>query len=371
MRIAQVTFGLDDAAAGVGEAVSSLSLAQLGLGHEVKVFGIASRDQLGNLERWGEMPLSINEVRAPFESIGYAPSLLRSLCEYDPQIVHLHGLWLYPALAVLNWSSLTRRPFIYSVHGMLNPQALEFSYWKKRVARLLFQDRVLRSASIIHATSDREAKDIEAFGLANPVSIVPWGIWPANVPVFSSHETRKKILFLGRIHPIKGLECLVRAWAEVENDFLDWDIDIVGSDHDGYSTYLRQLAKELDVKRLSISPPMYGSKRDSEMAAADLFVLPSLTENFAMTVAESLMMETPVIVTKGVPWARLQQQGCGWQIDHGIEHLEQALRFAMSLGKSELKKMGRSGRNWMLREYQWGSVAKIMIETYRSVSHAH
>jgi glycosyltransferase involved in cell wall biosynthesis len=97
---------------------------------------------------------------------------------------------------------------------------------------------------------------------------------------------------------------------------------------------------------------------------ADLFVLPSLNENFGLTVAEALAAGTPVISTKGAPWSGLEIEGCGWWIDHGVAPLAAALAHAMALPREALKAKGDKGREWMMRDFCWDPIAHNMLDVY-------
>src|SRR5262249_54878175 len=101
---------------------------------------------------------------------------------------------------------------------------------------------------------------------------------------------------------------------------------------------------------------------------ADIFVLPTLNENFGVTVAEALAAGTPVIATKGAPWGALQREGCGWWIDHGVEPLATALATAMLLKRDALQAMGAKARAWMARDFSWDRVAYDMLNIYRWLS---
>src|SRR5262249_10933006 len=147
----------------------------------------------------------------------------------------------------------------------------------------------------------------------------------------------------GRIHPKKGLDHLIRAWAKVETGYDHWRLRIVGPAELGHDAELRTLAENLKLSRVSIEPAIYGDRKYAAFREADIFVLPTLNENFAMTVAEALAAGTPVISTKGAPWAGLEVNRCGWWIDHGIEPLAAALNDAMTLPREELRAMGARG----------------------------
>jgi glycosyltransferase involved in cell wall biosynthesis len=308
-------------------------------------------------------------VRGKPRSFGYAPDLDRALARFDPDIVHLHGLWMYPALAVWRWHRRTGKPYVYSAHGMLSPVALGFSGWKKRIARSLFQDAALARAAIMHATTEAEAEEFRLFGLRNRIAVVPLGIHVTPVPVVPP-EPFRRVLSLGRFHPQKGLDRLVEAWSRLEDKFPDWVLDLVGPDEAGHMAELQNLADRLQVQRVAIRPALHGAERDACMAAAELFVLPTRGENFALTVPESLMMATPVIATHGAPWAGLEREGCGWWIEQGVDPLVNALEAAMRLTDEERRGLGQRGRDWMLRDYAWAAVAGKMQIVYQDAIRA-
>lgn len=364
MRIAHVTSGLDRFAAGIGATVAAISAEQKAKGHEVKVFGLESAAwKEADRARWKGAQADSFPVWGWLRSFGYSPKLGSAIFDFAPDVVHLHGMWMYPAAAVLSWHKHTRRPYVYSPHGMLSPVALSFSPRKKRIARYLFQDQVLMRAAFLHATSDAEANDFRRFGLKNPISIVPLGIHYAAVPPVERAGNRI-ILTLGRLHPQKNLSTLIQAWAHLEGRFPDWSLQIVGPDERQYRKVLEELVTKLKVRRVKFEDAVVGDDRDALMARADLFVLPTKSENFALTVAESLMMMTPVITTRGAPWSGLVREGCGWWIEHGTDHLVTALESAMNLTDDQRLAMGRRGRAWMLRDYSWSAVADSMLEAY-------
>jgi glycosyltransferase involved in cell wall biosynthesis len=364
-RIAHVTSGLDRHAAGVGVVVSALSGEQQSKGHEVRVFGLESPAWLeGDMDCWRGAPVEAFKVIAQPRSFGFSPGLASALESYDPEIVHLHGLWMYPARAVWNWHRRTGKPYIYSAHGMMSPVALAFSMWKKRLARHLFQDAALTRAAILHATTETEVDDFRRFGLRNRIVVVPLGIHETPVSVVPP-EPYRRVLSLGRFHPQKGLDQLIKAWSQLEDQFPGWVLDLVGPGEGGHKAELEKLADRLSIQRVTFRSALHGVERDACMAGAELFVLPTRGENFALTVAESLMMETPVIATHGAPWPGLAREGCGWWIEYGVEALVSVLQEAMNLTDEQRLNLGKRGRDWMLRDYTWGAVADKMLDVYQ------
>ena len=298
---------------------------------------------------------------------GVSPQMKRWLREKmlsgHDGIVHAHSLWrmanIYPVKAAKD----TQVKFVVSPRGTLSPAALEYSALAKKAFWHLFQKSALRDATAFHATSEREYEDIRKSGYRQPVAIIPNGI---DVPELIARAPKqlKRLLFLGRIHPIKGINNLLRAWREVQDHHKDWQLVIAGPDTAGYLSELRKLADDLALARCEFSGPLYGADKTEAYRQADLFVLPTHSENFGMTVAESLAAETPVIVTKGAPWEALRQKEAGWWIDIGAEPLVAALEQALDLPSSVLKKKGHHGRDWMIRDFSWQAVADNMGSFY-------
>jgi glycosyltransferase involved in cell wall biosynthesis len=287
----------------------------------------------------------------------------------EGHIIHNHGLWLFPNLYAA-WQ-LSKQPnslakIVHSPRGMLGKEARRISAWKKEPVWWLWQKDALKAAHCLHATAESEYEEIRQAGLKNPTAIIPNGIdIPDMPPVKRESRKLKTILSLGRIHPKKGLDRLVRAWAELEDRFPKWSLRLIGSAELGHDLELIALGKLLKVKRLTIEPAAYGDAKWQAYQAADLFVLPTLNENFGITVAEALACEVPVISTKGAPWQGLEQEKCGWWIDHGVEPLASTLSKAIELDDSIRAEMGRRGKAWMARDFGWPAIGEEMANVYR------
>ena len=179
----------------------------------------------------------------------------------------------------------------------------------------------------------------------------------------------KNILYTGRIAPIKGLDNLCKAVAEVNME--EWRLIIVGPDQENHTAELRKISENFGVQGLiDFVGPKYGDDLQRMYEEADIFVLPSYSENFGSVVVEALSHSIPVIATKGTPWQELEENGCGWWIDVGIKPLVEALRTAMSLRDEERQAMGRRGRKLVEEKYTWDAVVKAMISGYEEVLNA-
>jgi glycosyltransferase involved in cell wall biosynthesis len=184
-------------------------------------------------------------------------------------------------------------------------------------------------------------------------------------PESAAPAVERVVLSLGRIHPKKGLGRLVHAWSKVEAGYPGWRLKIAGPPELGHDNELRALAVSLGLTRISIEGPIYGEARTAAYQDADVFALPTLNENFGLTVAEALAAGTPVISTKGAPWRGLEAEGCGWWVEQGVEPVAAALAQAMAFPREGLKAMGVRGRAWMARDFSWDRVARDMLDVYR------
>lgn len=292
-------------------------------------------------------------------SSGLSSTLRFVLPQMD--VVHNHGLWLWPNLEAGWQAARAGKPLIVSPRGMLDQQALSFSRWRKRLVWRVAQGAIVRAAACLHATSEQEYREIRNAGLANPVAIIPNGIDLPKMERASATGSRVA-LSLGRVHPIKGLDRLIRAWALAAAP--DWRLRIVGPAEQNHDQELRALVRSLGLTTVTIEPAVYGEKKGEILRRADLFILSTLNENFAISVAEALAAGIPAISTKGAPWSGLVREGCGWWIDHGVEPLTAALREAMALPPEIRREMGSKGRAWMERDFTWDAVARDMKAVY-------
>jgi glycosyltransferase involved in cell wall biosynthesis len=367
LRSVHVIAGLDPAHGGPSYTVPRLCEALAMAGAEARLLSVGGEDVAPNdgggrcfRPDWAGVPF-VRELRC-------SAGLTRALRELAPKadVIHNHGLWLMPNVEAGRVALLAGKPFIVAPRGMLSSAALAFSPLKKRVVWALLQGDVVRRASCIHATSEQEHDEIRDFGLQNPIAVIPNGI---DIPVLDSRSTAatdggRTVLSLGRIHPKKGLDRLVRAWAMVEAAHPDWRLRIIGPDELGHARELAALATKLKTQRVSIEGSVAGDAKSATYREADLFVLSTLNENFAVTVAEALAAGTPVIATKGAPWHGLEREDCGWWIDHGVEPLVATLAEAMDMERGVLRAKGAKGRAWMKRDFSWDRVAHDMLAVY-------
>ena len=365
MHIVHTVSSVSSEAAGTSYVVPRLCQTLAELGNEVDLLSLGTPGAAVD-ENYKHTSFQVNfDSVALFQKLGISSAMRSALLKSDGEIFHSHGLWMMPNIYPAQVSRKSNRPFVLSPHGMLAPKALEISKNRKRVFGTVFQRQALRTTTVFHATSELEFESIRAFGLSQPVAIIPNGVDIPEAGHAGRGKARKTVLYLGRIHPIKNLETLLAAWKTIQHDHDDWSLTICGTGEPDYIQQLQQLMTTLKLDRAVISDPVYGSAKQVLYEQAELYVLPSKSENFAMTVAESLACGTPVISTKGAPWAGLESNGCGWWVDHGVEPMVTVLQNAMSLSAKHRQAMGHRGRDWMAADFSWEAISRQMLEVYQ------
>lgn len=300
--------------------------------------------------------------------LSYSPQLIKELERFQCDIFHGHGLWQLPVHTMASLSRKRKIPYLITPRGMLEPWALQQSKFIKRVFLELFQYKDLAHATCIHATAKMEAENIRKLGFKNPVAVIPNGIDISEFPLPKQKPAKdnKTLLFLSRIHPKKGIELLIDAWKEQDAGVRkQWQVEIAGNGDDAYNASLQAKINNSGLQdEIRIIGPQFGADKLAAYHRADLFVLPTYSENFGIVVAEALACGVPVITTMGTPWEELNTCKAGWWIEIGTKSLAETLAEALKLSESERASMGKNGRKLVQEKYSIEAVAAQMIELY-------
>jgi glycosyltransferase involved in cell wall biosynthesis len=317
-------------------------------------------------------PETVQYPRSGPQKAYYARDLWREakthLAETD--VVHGHGFYVFPNWAIGNRAVAKRRNLVYHPHGMFDPWILRRSRWKKRLVSLLFENQNMRRCRLWRALTAKEADQIRQQGFDAPIVVAPNGVrledYDGSAPGESGRGlrlperalNRKRLVFMARLHPKKGLDLLVPAWARLKRHHSNWELLIAGPDEDGYRAQVETMVRNLEVAAATtFVGTVSGSAKRMLLKSADLFILPSYSEGFPVSVLEAMACRVPVIGTDGCNFDELASEGGGWLCHANADSIHKTLGEALQSSEAELKDRGRTARQLVERRYTWPAIA--------------
>lgn len=296
-----------------------------------------------------------------------SPELLRRLPTYVrwADIVHLTAVYSFPTIPTLTLCRLMNKPIVWSPRGGLQR-------WSGSTRRSLKAawERVCRAVSpkklLLHVTSEAEAQESRQRIPGVDTVIIPNGIeMPEKIAHRADHETLR-LLYLGRLHPIKGLENLLDACKALnDSSCLAWSLTIAGSGDPHYTTAIRGRIEALGLSRQAKMVGSVAGKAKAHLfECADVLVMPSHKENFGMVAAEALAHGVAVLACKGTPWQRIDTLGCGRWVDNDPMSMAEAIE---QMSRMPLRKMGMIGREWVAQQFSWDRQTREMVGAYKAM----
>lgn len=313
-------------------------------------------------------------------SIKLSIYLMKKINKRRDIIIHSHNIWNYISLIPLILRLKYKIDYVVSVRGSLYPWSLRQNYLVKKVAWILYQKKSLNSASFVHVTDKSELDAVRDLGITAPIAIVPNGIDIKSLNTLGSsfdarknlglNQSKKYILFMSRIHPKKGLEYIVGSWIKYANQYPEWDMIIAGPIYD--DKYYENILNEVSISGLNERFHFFGMAKGRVrldcFAASNLFVLPSHTENFGMSIVEAMASKIPVITTTGTPWSEIKEMGAGWWVELNQSNIDSALVSALECDQSRMTAMGEIGLK-IAKNYTWEMQAEKMKVLYEWVKY--
>jgi len=304
-----------------------------------------------------------------------APALLWLLPRYIKwaDVVHLQSVYNFPTIPTLIACKIFQKPVVWSPDG-----ALQRWEGTKRVKAKTIWHWICRAISprflILHATSQREEKDCGTHFPRKDVMVISHSV---PIPSRIEHAERGEVLrllYIGRLDPIKGIENLVAACKLLnDRDLVSWSLTIAGDGEPEYTQKLRSKilgmgfsadGVEGDLRQVRMVGYVEGEAKERIFESADIVIVPSYAENFAMVVPEALVREVPVISSTGTPWQRMEEIGCGLWVANDPESLAKSIQ---QMSRMPLRRMGRRGREWVKERFSGDRVGRDMLRCYAEI----
>lgn len=401
MKIGFLVGSVSREAGGLFQSVRGFAKAVQSANATVSVCGISDSKSAVDLPKW--QPVSVRTFPPQLRAWGYSNRLMPALVNSDLDILSTHGLWKYGSVASRRWHRHTGRPYVVHPHGMLESWALRNAKWRKRIAAFLYENQHLRCAACLHALCEAEAQSIRAYGMRNPICVIPNGIDLPELVESSrfrverlAFQTRAQdqriLLYVGRLHPKKNLCALLRAWAKIQNSKSEilssepWMLAIAGWDQDGYELQLKRLAHELGISALDVGNqgsemgvrqtvasrvaflgPRFDADKEADYRSCDAFVLPSLSEGLPMAVLEAWAYAKPVLMTPECNLPEGFAAGAALQIGTSSIEITAGLKQMTEMSADDRRAMGARGRTLVATKFSWPRIGDQMRSVYEWV----
>ncbi len=365
-RLAVLTNSISRVNGGIFDAMRNLTIAIAAEKRYLpQVFSARDAYTASDAALWNNITTKTFQDLGP-RIFGYAPGLATALETSEAEILHVHGIWMYPSVVALRWSQ-GRRPYIVSPHGLLRPWALRNSRWKKRIAAALYENMHLRRAACLHALNVAEAEVFREYGLKNPICVIPNGTNLRHDAGRPDLGQGRSILYLGRFHPSKGLRSLLEAWRAVCKDTASagWRLTLAGWDQNNHRAELEQVAKQLQIcSSTTFLGPQFYADKDRCLGAASAFILPSKSEGLPVSILEAWSWQIPVLMTHECNLPEGAEAGAALMMEPQADGIAAALRRFFSLTNAEREAMGMNGRRLVEKRFQWQRIGETMTEVY-------
>jgi len=380
MRILHIIPTLDPSGSGPVEGLKHLAAATASLGHEVAIATLDAPD----CDLPHDLGFSVHPLGPARSRYWYTPRLLpwlrKEVGHFD--VVIVEGLWQYHSFAA--WLALKRAgvPYFVFCHGMLSPW-FKHRYPLKHLKKMLYwpwaEYRILRDARAVLFTSEEERllarqsfrpyrcrEEVVGYGTIAP---------PGNADLqrqaflcrYPDLDNKRLALYLGRLHPVKGCDLLIEAFARAAATRPDIQLVIAGPDQDGYLNELAALASRLKIsERITWTGRLAADLKWGALHAAEVLILPSHQENFGVVVAEALACGKPVLISDKVNiWREVADAGAGFVANDDLAGTADNIGAWLNLTTDEYSAMCRRATACFTAQFDISRMAERLIEIIR------
>jgi len=384
MKILHVISSLDPAFGGPPMIAARLAAAQSALGCDMEIVsykfpnaGARISAALKTIPNFENVKLEYLPPPTKTERIfacGARRRLHPLLQRFD--LIHLHGVWDPLIFVIAGLSKKLGKPYVVTLHGMLDPWSLSQKRLKKTIALVFGYKRMLNNAAFLHYGNLDERRQTESLHLTPPAKIGPNGIFleeldplPDKGAFRAAHPEiagARLVLFLGRLHYKKGLDFLADAFAIVSREFVDAHLVVAGPDDGAKASFESQIARLGIADRVHLVGPIYTAQKLAALRDCDCFCLPSRQEGFSVAVTEAMACEAPAVISTECHFPEVKESGAGIIAELNAGAIAAAIASVLR-DPAAARQMGQNGRNLVVTRFTWPKVAKEMIDNYRQV----
>jgi glycosyltransferase involved in cell wall biosynthesis len=380
MKVGHVVASLDIEWGGPPQIVQGIAEGTTAFGVDSEILSIAGPSSGHTLHPDGTPVELLEAVLLSSAWSGFHPKLVRRVSEMALRVdvLHAHELWAATTAAASLVSWRTGKPLVISPHGALDSWAFHHHYIRKMLLWHAYQRRSLRTATMVHALTEVEKREVMSVGISSPCVVIPngvacdqfgSGVAPIAEQWFPELRDRTVILSLGRITPKKNLESLCQAFVQLRRQVTgELHLVIAGTGEESYVSSLRRILALGGAVEFSSWPGMVvGEQKTALMARANLFALPSHSEGFSVVVLEALASGTPVVVSPACKFPEVQTAGAGKVVEPDSESLTAAMLALLNGGPERLPEMGARARGLAKRHYDWPVIAERFAALYEEM----
>jgi glycosyltransferase involved in cell wall biosynthesis len=384
MNIAHVLSHASERFGGVPISTHQLALRQACIGANPSLWSAGTRQDRQEIVEAG-IPAHIFEIKS-LSSWRRCPDLTAALNAASSQLdlFHLHDLWAYPQYIAARTARKKNIPYILSPHASLAPWRLRDKRLKKAAYLYACGNTVIRNATALHAVAANEIPDFRKAGYSGPVFVTHNGIDPdmfRHMPakeegdvLWPAVKGKRVVLFLSRFSIEKGLDLLIPAWADIAGrpSYADVLLVLAGRDYRSYGLKLRALIRQLNLQdRVFFTGMVRGCDKMTLLARADIFVLPSYSEGFSISLLENLAAGTPSLITPGCNFPEAVASGAAICVDPKRDSVRAGLNKFLDMSTQDLVEMGAKGRRLVLEQYSVQTTARKMVAVYNAILGGH
>lgn len=386
MKILHVISNIASRYGGPSQAVLGMSKVLVEQGHEVTIFTTNQDGENNKLEVPLNTEIIKDGVKIKYFNVhfpkGYSTSidLLNALKNEvkNFEIVHIHSIYKFHVAAASFFCRKYNVPYIIRPHGTLDPFIQKKGGFKKNLYAFFIENKNMKMADKIHYTAEEEFVLAKPYVKHSRKMIVPNGINLNDYLVSTNRDSlekkypelknKKVILFFSRLHFKKGLDILIDAYSHLLNTQSNLHLLIVGPDNENYSIEILKWAEEKKIKdKITLAGMLSGKEKIEVLKESDVFVLPSYSENFGISVVEAMICKTPVVISNNINiWREIEEHNAGLVVNCDAIEVSNAIKNVLN-NKSLSDELSSNGYKMAVKHYNWDEVGKKLDGEYKKI----